>query len=145
NVDGAAFAGGLVDGQRHTMGLERLAIGAANAIGLAAHRVDEVAIFAPDRIALRMLYRPAGADINHDVMCGQFESQIFAEDMEADAVAPIEEAGGGKIADRAIGETQACRTGRRDIEARELLAVPVPGESKNLGHVAGKIACQIDD
>src|ERR1044071_6905012 len=92
-----------------------------------------------------MLHWPTGADIDHDVMVGQFQSQALAEDMEADAMAPIEEAGGGKVADRTIGETQACRTGGGDIETRELLAVLVPSKAENLGHVAGKIARQIDN
>ena len=68
------------------MRLQRLGVGAADAVLAAPHGIDEVAVLAPHRIALGAAHRPAAADIHHDVVVGQLDRQAVGEEMQPDAV-----------------------------------------------------------
>jgi hypothetical protein len=70
------------------MGLQSLLIGAADAVLTASDRVDEVAILAPDGVALGLSIRAASANIDHDVAIGEFNRDPIAEKVQANPVRP---------------------------------------------------------
>ena len=74
-----AGRGRLRDGKRDAVRLERLGVGAADAVLAALHGVDEVAVLAPDGVALGMAHRAAPASIDHDVMVGHLDGETVGE------------------------------------------------------------------
>ena len=128
------------------MGLHGLGVGRADAVLAALDRVEEGAVLAPDRVAVGAAHRAAAADVDHEVVVGQLDRQRVGEDVQADAVAPAQQAGGREVGDGARGEAQGRRS-RRSATSR-------PGkssrgragrEAEDLGDVAGEEAGEVDD
>ena len=112
----------------------------------AAHRIDEVAVLAIDRIVFGLPDRPSAADIDHDLAVGQLDRQAVAEQMQADAMAPPQQACGRQLADSASGKAKGDRRGGRDVEAGKIVARRECARlCIDLGNLPDQMAREIDD
>src|SRR5438067_7801751 len=92
-VQHAAFPQRLLGTGREPVCPERLTVGHPEAIRLAPDGIEEVAVLAHERVALRGCDWPAAPHVDHDLVFGDLQHHGVAEQMETDAAMPDQEAG----------------------------------------------------
>ena len=70
------------------------------------HRIDEVAVLAPDRVAFGRAHRASAADIDHDLAVGQFDRQPVGKKMQADTMAPAQQAVADSVATAPVAKSK---------------------------------------
>lgn len=131
-TDGFAALGRCHDGECQTVRRHGIAIGATDAVFTAADSIDEIAVLAPDRVAVGAAGRPSSPGVDHDVAVGQFDGEPVGKDVQADTVVPAEQARRGDVGDHAALEGQTCRCHRRHVEARKFGPVGVSDAAVDL-------------
>jgi hypothetical protein len=124
---------------------QRLLVGRPDPVRLALDGVHEIAVLAHERVALRLPDGPALAGVDHQLELGELDREPVAEEVQAHAVRPAQDAGGGDRAYRAAGEAERGASHVGDIAVGVVGARETGGRGIDLLDLAGQVARQVED